>query len=122
MSELAFAPGEPVSVKCFSFQNPMSINGPFGTFQLWIGTTDVAGQMTMQTIFGLGTMTLLNLSGTMSGTDPIVCKLQAEGITHYNQSNLTVAVEGPITISFSSDWSTGSFDGLNVTRVPCSQL
>ena len=122
MSELAFAPGQPVSVKCFSFHNPMSINGPFGTFQLWIGTTDVAGQMTMQTIFGMGTTTLLNLSGTMSGTDPIVCKLQSEGITHYNQSNLTVAVEGPITISFSSDWSTGNFDGLNVTRVPCSQL
>ena len=122
MSEVAFAPGQVVSVKCFSFHNPLSINGPFGSFQLWIGTTDVAGQMTMQTIFGMGTTTLLNLSGTLSGTNPIVCTFQSEGITHYNQNNLTLAVEGPITISFSSDWSTGNFDGLNVIRVPCSQL
>jgi hypothetical protein len=119
MSEFAFDPGQPVSVKCFSFTNPYSINGPFGTFQLWVQDTDVAGQMTMQTIFGMGTTTLLNLSGTLSGTDPIVCNLQSEGITRYNASNLTLAVEGPLTMSFSSDWTTGNFDGLNVIRVPC---
>lgn len=73
----------------------------------------------MQTIFGMGTTTLLNLSGTLSGTDPIVCNLQSEGITRYNASNLTLAVEGPLTMSFSSDWTTGNFDGLNVIRVPC---
>ena len=74
----------------------------------------------MQTIFGMGTTTLLNLSGTRSGTDSIVCTLQSEGITYYRGSHLTLAVEGPITITFSSDWSTGTFDGLSVIRVPCA--
>ena len=125
-----FATGEPVTVKCFSFYNPESINGPFGTFQLWIQSNDVAGRMTSQVLFGFGATTTLNLTGTRSDSDPIVCTLTGEGIlVALGQS--TVAVEQPMTINFASDWSSGelyftsdgntSGGGFPVTQVACTQ-
>ena len=118
--------GEPVSVKCFTFYNPDSINGPFGNFQLWIGATDVSGRMTSQILFGLGATMTLNLSGQRSGTNPIVCTLDGEGIVS-GIGQPTVSVEQPVSITFASDWSTGQLDfsaspsgsGLPVTLVAC---
>lgn len=118
-----------MTVKCFSFYNPESINGPFGTFQLWIQSSDVAGRMTSQVLFGLGATTMLNLTGTRSGTDPIVCTLSGEGIL-VALGQGTVAVEQPVTIDFASDWSSGNLyfsstsgsgGGFPVTEVACTQ-
>ena len=126
----SFPPGEPVTVKCFSFYNPDSINGPFGTFQLWIESSNVAGRMTIQVLFGLGATTTLNLTGTLAGTNPIVCTLQGEGfIMSFGEPTLSVS-QG-ISLSFASDWSTGQLTfsddgggtggGLPVTEVDCTQ-
>ena len=128
--ELPFAPGRPVTVKCFSFYNPESINGPFGTFQLWIEDTDVAGRMTVQVLFGFGATTTLNLSGTRSGTNPIVCTMRGDGfIVALGQP--TVGVDQDLSISFASDWSKGelfftseagtSGGGFPVQEIACSQ-
>jgi hypothetical protein len=59
----------------YSFMNPYSINGPFGTLQLTItapppssnpGPTVAFGTVTIQTIFGLGSTTKLQYNGTSS--------------------------------------------------------
>jgi hypothetical protein len=123
----SFTTGDPVTVKCFSFQNPESINGPFGTFQLWIDGAEVGGQMTITTLFGLGSTTLLNLTGTISGTNPIVCALEGEGV-FFSPGQLPLAVDEPVSISFASDFSTGQLSfstdpfpgGLPVTETNCT--
>lgn len=51
----------------YSFQNPYSINGPFGTLNVTL-TEDSSGQsaigsVTIQTLFGMGTETTLQYSG-----------------------------------------------------------
>lgn len=131
MSEnLPFAPGEPVTVKCFSFYNPESINGPFGTFQLWIESTDVAGRMTIQVLFGLGATTTLNLTGTRAGTDPIVCTMEGEGVVNALGQPM-LSVDQALSVSFASDWSTGELSftsdaggpggGFPVQEIACSQ-
>ncbi|MES2554714.1 MAG: hypothetical protein V4604_01110 [Bacteroidota bacterium] len=52
----------------YSFQNPYSINGPFGTLNVTL-TEDASGQgvignVTIQTLFGMGTETTLQYNGT----------------------------------------------------------
>lgn len=119
------------NVKCFSFQNPSSINGPSGSFQLWINGSEVLGRMTIQTLFGMGSTTLLNLAGTSSDTGSVVCTLQGKGISTQgldSYANSTYAEIG-MTLTFSSDWTQGSLvfsadlpevsGGLPVTPVTC---
>lgn len=125
------AQGDSVDVKCFTFSNPSSINGPSGSFQLWIDGSSILGRMSIQTLFGLGSTTLLNLNGSLSGTDPIVCTLEGEGFITQGLNNLDKALytEMELTVSFSSDWSQGNLvfsealpevgDGLPVTSVTC---
>lgn len=124
--EPSFPTGEPVTVKCFSFENPDSINGPFGTFQLWIEGSNVAGRMTIQILFGLGATTTLNLTGSLAGTNPIVCTLQGEGFVA-SLGQPTLSVSQAMSVSFASDWSTGQLSfsgsggGLPVLEVDCTQ-
>lgn len=114
---------------CFSFQNPFSINGPFGTFQLWVDGTNVLGRMTMTLLFGMPSSTILNLEGTSSGTDPIVCTLQGKG--YYSQfGSSPIYAELGMTLTFASDWSKGELaftegvigvtGGLPVQREQCT--
>lgn len=106
--DLSFAAGDPVTVKCFSFTNPESINGPFGSFQLWIDGSNVQGQMTIRTLFGLGSTTRLNLTGTLSGTSPIVCTLQGQGVSETPAPEQSASsVDVGLQVSFAADWSTG---------------
>ncbi|MNE10950.1 hypothetical protein D3C87_32740 [compost metagenome] len=66
--ELAkLADGKVVVVARYSFQNPYSINGPFGSLEVTLleepaGQTAV-GKVTIQTLFGMGTETNLQYSG-----------------------------------------------------------
>lgn len=132
--EVLFATGDPVNVKCFTFQNPSSINGPFGSFQLWIDGSNILGRMTIGTLFALGSTKLLNLEGTSSGTNSIVCTLQGKGFStqRLNQFDKPLYAELGLTVTFASDWSTGSlifsaatpedFGGLPVTSVACPSL
>lgn len=48
----------------YTFHNPASINGPFGTFMLVLGDSETAsGTMQINTLFGLGTVTNLTYQG-----------------------------------------------------------
>ncbi len=51
----------------YSFQNPYSINGPFGTLNVTLlnepAGQSAIGQVTIQTLFGLGTETTLQYNG-----------------------------------------------------------
>lgn len=127
--EASLTTGELVNVMCFSFQNPFSINGPFGTFQLWVEGGNVLGRMTLTLLFGLPSNTILNLEGTRSGTDPIVCNLQGKG--YYAQfAHAPIYAELGMTVSFASDWSKGELvftegvigvtGGLPVQREQCT--
>jgi hypothetical protein len=49
----------------YAFSNPSSINGPFGTFALAVSTNNQAhGTMTINTLWGMGTVTQLVYQGT----------------------------------------------------------
>ncbi len=125
--EPSFPSGEPVTVMCFAFNNPLSINGPFGNFQLWINGSQVEGQMTISLLFGQGSTTTLNLTGNLSGMTPIVCTLKGSGVlvtplSDQPAQTVNVAING----SFASDWSTGEinipgfFGNLQVQAKDCT--
>lgn len=126
--EVSLSTSEPVNVMCFTYQNPSSINGPFGTFELWVSGSSVLGRMTLNLLFGLPSITNLNLEGTLSGTSPIVCKLQGKGYASQTGSS-PVSADLGVTVTFASDWSTGELSfssgvtgfpgGLPVQRVEC---
>jgi hypothetical protein len=127
--EVSLQTGDSVSVMCFSFQNPLSINGPFGTFQLWVDGANVLGRMTMTLLFGMPSSTILNLEGTASGTDPHVCTLTGKG--YFSQfGSSPIHAELGMTITFASDWSKGELafsqgvvgvtSGLPVQREACT--
>jgi|GEM_PF-6972445 len=104
------SPGDSVNVQCFSFNNPFSANGPAGVFQLWSDGSNVLGRMTIQTIFGVGSTTVMNLQGTSSGTTPVVCTLQGEGFTTQMVNQLLKPTYGTLgmTVSLPSGSSAGS--------------
>jgi hypothetical protein len=117
-----------VDVMCFSFLNPFSVNGPFGTFELWVDGENVRGRMTMTLLFGLPSNTYLNLTGTCTGTDPHVCTLDGTG--YYLQfGHKPVKAELGMTITLDADWSAGELaftqgvigvtGGLPVKRQEC---
>lgn len=126
------ANGDPVNVRCFTFSDPVSINGPSGNFQLWSEGNKVLGRLTMQTLFGLGTITLLNLAGfSHQGKDSIVCALHGRGYTSQDLGHIRnpVAIQLAIQVTFSPDWSQGTLEittglpqpgsGLPVKLVTC---
>lgn len=77
--------------------------------------------MTIQTLFGLGSTTVLNLQGTSSGTAPVVCTLQGEGFTTQEVDRLLKPTYNTLemTVSLPSGSSQGSLvfgaDFLEVT-------
>lgn len=118
-----------VDVMCFSFSNPFSINGPFGTFELWVDGESVEGRMTITLLFGLPTNTYLNLSGTCSGVEQHESTLQGTGyIVQVGQRPSKVELGMKITLNES--WSEGTLvftqgvvgeiGGLTVTRQECA--
>jgi hypothetical protein len=128
MSPVYTQTGSPVDVMCFSFSNPFSINGPFGTFELWVDGESVGGRMTIKFLFGLPTNTYLNLSGTCGGVEQHDCTLQGTGyIVQVGQQPSKVGLGMKITLNES--WSEGTLvftqgvgkiDGLTVTRQECA--
>ena len=117
----SFTTGDPINVMCFDFKNPESVNEPSGNFMLWVDGSNVQGQMTISEIFALGATTYLNLTGTLSGTNPILCTLQGVGVT-LAPGQPAASVNTPVNLSFASDWSTGQFTSLGdlpVQKVDC---
>lgn len=126
--EASLPTGSNVDVMCFSFSNPFSVNGPFGTFELWVDGEDVQGRMTMTLLFGLPSNTFLNLTGTCTGTSSHVCTLDGTG--YYLQfGQKPVKAELGMTISLDADWLAGELvfsqgvidvtSGLPVIRQEC---
>jgi len=129
--EVSFVTQGSVNPMCFTFSNPLSINGPFGNFELWITDSNVRGVMTLRLLFGLGATANLVLTGAVSGTNPIVCTLQGNGVvTRPGQPPSSVQVG--MTVTFVPDWSTGTLvfsegvigvaGGLPVQKVDCATL
>ena len=75
------SPAMAANSQCFSFSNPDSINGPFGTLQLELPSTsgDVSGEVTIDTLFGLGTETKLDTTGTCDDNQDLICKMEGKG-------------------------------------------
>ncbi len=65
---LALTKGQNVLWAEYTFNNPESINGPFGSFTLIIieesGQYYSSGEMNIRTLFGLGSSTTLYFTGT----------------------------------------------------------
>lgn len=75
----------------YAFQNPYSINGPFGTMDLALtdgssGTESASGEININTLFGLGSSTLLRFTG----------EAKFNGSTGYTQ--IDTVGEGYITV------------------------
>ena len=126
--EASLQTGSNVDVMCFSFQNPFSVNGPFGTIELWVEGSNVLGRMTLTLLFGLPSNTYLNLTGTCTGTSPHVCELDGKG--YYLQfTHKPVKAELTMTQTMDADWSAGGLvfgqgvigvtGGLPVKRQEC---
>jgi hypothetical protein len=113
--ELSMAPEEspatakPVTVMCFTFHNPLSINGPFGTFQLWVEDDNVHGRMTYQTLFGLGSTILLNLRGSRNNANPVIYTLEGVGVATQRLDSFykPVFVASGVTVHLDSSGSQG---------------
>lgn len=121
--ELAkLAEGKVLVVAKYSFQNPFSINGPFGTLDVTIsvdstGQTAV-GKVAIQTLFGMGTETNLQYDGTaiVSGTGSTSVKTLGKGtITAWPDPPKPIAAEISFTLASGYESGTisvsGFFDG-----------
>lgn len=126
--EVTLATGQAVQVMCFNYHNPSSVNGPFGSIELWVSGGDVVGLMVLTLLFGLPSNTYLALSGSCSGADPHVCQLQGKGY-RTQLGHQPVKVELGLTLTMGADWAKGSLvftqgvagvaGGLPVMRVAC---
>ncbi len=115
------AEGTVLLVAKYSFQNPFSINGPFGTLEVTIsedstGQTAV-GKVAIQTLFGMGTETNLQYDGsaTVNSGVTFVKTLGKGTITAFPDPPKPIAAE--ISFSLASGYESGTisvsgfFDG-----------
>ena len=115
------ADGTVLVVAKYSFQNPYSINGPFGTLEVTIsenstGQTAV-GKVAIQTLFGMGTETNLQYDGaaTVNSGVTFVNTLGKGTITAFPDPPKPIAAE--ISFTLASGYESGSisvsgfFDG-----------
>lgn len=115
------ANGTVLVVAKYSFQNPYSINGPFGTLEVTIsedstGQTAV-GKVTIQTLFGMGTETNLQYDGSAKVNSGITfVKTLGKGtITAWPDPPKPIAAE--ISFSLAAGYESGAisvsgfFDG-----------
>jgi hypothetical protein len=95
----------------YNFMNFESANGPFGKFEFKIYSNEsVTGTMELDTIWGLGTRTYLNLKGTCStGGNNNVLELVGDGYEiAWDQGKYTKhSVQMKITINIEKDWKKG---------------
>ncbi|MNU83557.1 hypothetical protein D3C71_732590 [compost metagenome] len=107
----------------YSFQNPFSINGPFGTLDVTIsedstGQTAV-GKVAIQTLFGMGTETNMQYDGSAvvnSATGSTSVKTLGKGtITAWPDAPKPIAAEISFTLASGYESGTisvsGFFDG-----------
>ncbi|MFC5045589.1 hypothetical protein ACFSTE_18730 [Aquimarina hainanensis] len=93
----------------YSFYNPSSVNGPFGKFDLQIFSDNtVSGTMDIQTIWGLGTTTKLQLSGTYKEkANQHYFKLIGKGYESANLGKKKHYVEMEVSIEIEANWEKG---------------
>lgn len=99
----------------YSFQNPYSINGPFGSIDLTITSTPSGleaafGDLTIQTLFGVGTLTKLHYTGTASFNGSTgYTTVKAEGIGTINSyPDHPKPVKAAIQLSLAPGFQSGT--------------
>lgn len=113
----------------YSFQNPYSINGPFGTLNVTLmeetAGQGAVGQVTIQTLFGMGTETTLQYDGTSefnSSTGYTSVKAIGKGTMHAWPNPprpITTGIQFTLTPGFKSGSLTveGFFQGFELTAI-----
>ena len=76
------SPAMAANSQCFSFSNPDSINGPFGTLQLELPATNgnASGEVTYNTLFGTPMeIKVDNSIGRCDDNQDLICKMEGKG-------------------------------------------
>lgn len=118
----ALGSGHIVYTGDYAFNNPDSINGPFGTFHFVLTSTgDTSGNMVINTLFGLGSVTNLVYQGT-SKWNP---STGYTSVTAVGKGTITVRPNPPrpitakIDMELEADFQHGTVSIEGFGKFPC---
>lgn len=111
-SDLAKLTTTDIVIDCkYSFSNPDSINGPFGTVDIIISDSGMAsGVLNIQTLFGMGSFTILHFANRLRYNGSTgYSSIQAQGTgTIVVRPNPARHITEEISISLAPDYENGT--------------